>query len=71
MQVFVLADVKPFEFVRYGLKCLEILADLGDSCAKETREKMRVMVCSLEHICTHWSPVYRSRLHFLNLYGQL
>ncbi|XP_041019050.1 diacylglycerol kinase 4-like isoform X1 [Juglans microcarpa x Juglans regia] len=43
-QVFVLADVKPHEFVRYGLKCLEMLADLGDSCAKETREKMRVMV---------------------------
>ncbi|XP_041021570.1 diacylglycerol kinase 7-like [Juglans microcarpa x Juglans regia] len=43
-QVFDLADVKPFEFVQYGLKCLEMLADLGDSCAKETREKMRVMV---------------------------
>ncbi|KAE8056796.1 hypothetical protein FH972_013535 [Carpinus fangiana] len=43
-QVFDLQDVKPNEFVRYGLKCLEMLADLGDSCARETREKMRVMV---------------------------
>lgn len=44
MQVFDLADVKPHEFVRYGLGCLEVLARLGDSCAKECRERMRVMV---------------------------
>lgn len=44
MQVFDLTDVKPHEFVRYGLRCLELLAGLGDACAKETREKMRVMV---------------------------
>lgn len=44
MQVFDLSDVKPHEFVRYGLGCLEILAGHGDSCAKECREKMRVMV---------------------------
>ncbi|KAK7291904.1 hypothetical protein RIF29_07446 [Crotalaria pallida] len=43
-QVFDLSDVKPHEFVRYGLSCLEMLAGLGDSCAKETREKLRVMV---------------------------
>lgn len=43
-QVFDLLDVKPSEFVRYGLKCLEMLAALGDSCARETRERMRVMV---------------------------
>ncbi|XP_023546115.1 diacylglycerol kinase 7-like isoform X2 [Cucurbita pepo subsp. pepo] len=43
-QVFDLTDVKPHEFVRYGLRCLELLAGLGDACAKETREKMRVMV---------------------------
>ncbi|CAJ2649695.1 diacylglycerol kinase 7-like [Trifolium pratense] len=43
-QVFDLSDVKPHEFVRYGLACLEMLAGLGDSCAKETREKLRVMV---------------------------
>ncbi|KAE9601684.1 putative diacylglycerol kinase (ATP) [Lupinus albus] len=43
-QVFDLSDVKPHEFVRYGLGCLEMLAGLGDSCAKETREKLRVMV---------------------------
>ncbi|KAL5548975.1 hypothetical protein UlMin_004206 [Ulmus minor] len=43
-QVFDLSDVKPHEFVRYGLGCLELLAQLGDSCAKECREKMRVMV---------------------------
>ncbi|KAF1887676.1 hypothetical protein Lal_00040730 [Lupinus albus] len=42
-QVFDLSDVKPHEFVRYGLGCLEMLAGLGDSCAKETREKLRVM----------------------------
>ncbi|KAG6586068.1 Diacylglycerol kinase 7, partial [Cucurbita argyrosperma subsp. sororia] len=43
-QVFDLTDVKPHEFVRYGLRCLELLAGLGDACAKEIREKMRVMV---------------------------
>lgn len=44
MQVFDLADVKPHEFVQYGLGCLEVLARLGDSGAKECRERMRVMV---------------------------
>lgn len=43
-QVFDLADVKPHEFVLYGLGCLEVLARLGDSGAKECRERMRVMV---------------------------
>ncbi|XP_050119456.1 diacylglycerol kinase 4 [Malus sylvestris] len=43
-QVFDLSDVKPHEFVQYGLGCLELLADLGDVCAKECRQKIRVMV---------------------------
>ncbi|KAF7838075.1 diacylglycerol kinase 7 [Senna tora] len=43
-QVFDLSDVKPHEFVKYGLGCLEMLAGLGDSCAKETRERIRVLV---------------------------
>ncbi|XP_043710756.1 diacylglycerol kinase 7-like [Telopea speciosissima] len=43
-QVFDLSIVKPTDFVQYGLACLENLAALGDNCAKETREKMRVMV---------------------------
>ncbi|KAF9615437.1 hypothetical protein IFM89_023543 [Coptis chinensis] len=43
-QVFDLSVVKPPDFVQYGLACLEKLADLGDNCAKETREKLRVMV---------------------------
>ncbi|XP_057749151.1 diacylglycerol kinase 7-like [Arachis stenosperma] len=43
-QVFDLSDVKPHEFVRYGLGCLEMLAAIGDTCAKETREKIRVLV---------------------------
>ncbi|KAL4654540.1 hypothetical protein ACB092_01G386800 [Castanea dentata] len=43
-QVFDLKDVKPHEFVQYGLKCLEMLAGIGDSCAKDTRERLRVMV---------------------------
>lgn len=45
VQVFELSDVKPHEFVQYGLGCLEKLAALGDNCAKETREKIRVVVC--------------------------
>ena len=45
MQVFDLSDVKPDEFVNYGLVCLEKLAGLGDYCAKETRDKLRIMVC--------------------------
>ncbi|KAJ9162850.1 hypothetical protein P3X46_022592 [Hevea brasiliensis] len=43
-QVFDLSDVKPHEFVEYGLVCLEKLAALGDLCARDTREKMRIMV---------------------------
>lgn len=44
MQVFDLLDVKPHEFVQYGLGCLEHLAEHGDKCAKECRQKIRVMV---------------------------
>ncbi|XP_077223206.1 diacylglycerol kinase 4-like [Tasmannia lanceolata] len=43
-QVFDLSNVKPNEFIEYGLACLEQLANLGDPCARETREKMRIMV---------------------------
>uniref|UniRef100_A0A7N0ZYA6 Diacylglycerol kinase n=1 Tax=Kalanchoe fedtschenkoi TaxID=63787 RepID=A0A7N0ZYA6_KALFE len=43
-QVFDLWEVKPHEFVQYGLGCLEKMAEVGDICAKETRDKMRVMV---------------------------
>ncbi|XP_019056868.1 PREDICTED: diacylglycerol kinase 7 isoform X4 [Tarenaya hassleriana] len=43
-QVFDLTEVKPHEFVRYGLACLETVAANGDECAKECRERMRVMV---------------------------
>ncbi|XWS73187.1 hypothetical protein CRYUN_Cryun02cG0104600 [Craigia yunnanensis] len=43
-QVFDLHDVKPHEFVRYGLGCLEKWANNGDLCAKETRQNIRVVV---------------------------
>ncbi|KAL4323134.1 hypothetical protein GQ457_11G018320 [Hibiscus cannabinus] len=43
-QVFDLLDVKPHEFVRYGLACLEKWANNGDICAKETRRNIRVVV---------------------------
>ncbi|KAI3985774.1 hypothetical protein MKX01_030688 [Papaver californicum] len=43
-QVFDLSTVKPSSFVQYGLGCLEKLASLGDECAKEVREKMRIVV---------------------------
>ncbi|GMH17825.1 hypothetical protein Nepgr_019666 [Nepenthes gracilis] len=43
-QVFDLKDVKPPEFIQYGLGCLEQLASMGDCCAKETRERLRVVV---------------------------
>lgn len=46
MQVFDVIDVKPREFLQYGLGCLEALAASGDTCAKETRERIRIMVCS-------------------------
>ncbi|XP_004242666.1 diacylglycerol kinase 7 [Solanum lycopersicum] len=42
-QVFDLSTVKPDEFVQYGLSCLEKFAALGDTCAKETREKIRIV----------------------------
>nr|CAD1827874.1 unnamed protein product [Ananas comosus var. bracteatus] len=44
VNVFDLSAVKPSDFVRYGLACLENLADDGDDCAKATREKLRIMV---------------------------
>ncbi|XP_074571398.1 diacylglycerol kinase 4-like [Curcuma longa] len=43
-QVFDLSVSKPSDFVQFGLACLERMADLGDDCAKATRENMRVMV---------------------------
>ena len=43
-QVFDILDVKPHEFLKYGLGCLESLANFGDTCAKETRERLRIMV---------------------------
>ncbi|KAH7862035.1 hypothetical protein Vadar_033930 [Vaccinium darrowii] len=43
-QVFDLQSVRPHVFVQYGLVCLEKMAELGDSCAKETCEKLRVVV---------------------------
>ncbi|MBA0764354.1 hypothetical protein Gotri_013710 [Gossypium trilobum] len=42
-QVFDLHNVKPDEFVRYGLGCLEKWAE-KDNCAKETRKNVRVVV---------------------------
>ncbi|CAA2991285.1 diacylglycerol kinase 7-like [Olea europaea subsp. europaea] len=42
--IFDLLVVKPHEFVQYGLGCLEKFAALGDSCAKEIREKLRIVV---------------------------
>lgn len=44
-QVFDLQSVKPHEFVEYGLGCLEKFASLGDNRAKETRERLRIVVC--------------------------
>ncbi|URE44137.1 Diacylglycerol kinase [Musa troglodytarum] len=43
-QVFDLSVTQPPQFVRYGLTCLENLANLGDDCAKAVRENLRVMV---------------------------
>ncbi|AED96936.1 diacylglycerol kinase 4 [Arabidopsis thaliana] len=43
-QVYDLTEVKPNEFIRYGLGCLEAFASRGDECAKEIREKMRIVV---------------------------
>ncbi|KAL6539641.1 Diacylglycerol kinase 4 [Orobanche hederae] len=43
-QVFELSAVKPHVFVEYALRCLEKFATLGDNCAKESREKLRIVV---------------------------
>ncbi|KAI3444118.1 hypothetical protein Pfo_000783 [Paulownia fortunei] len=43
-QVFDLSAVKPHEFVQYGLSCLENFASLGDTCAEETRKKLKIVV---------------------------
>ncbi|KAH9618393.1 hypothetical protein KSS87_019926 [Heliosperma pusillum] len=42
-QVYDLSDVKPNEFVEYGLACLEQLS-MGDPIAKHIREKLRIVV---------------------------
>lgn len=42
--MFDLQNVRPHEFVQYGLGCLERMAARGDICAKGTREKLRVAV---------------------------
>lgn len=47
LQVFDLTEVKPHEFVRYGLACLETIAAEGDECARECRERMRIMVSNI------------------------
>ncbi|XP_076892621.1 diacylglycerol kinase 4-like isoform X2 [Bidens hawaiensis] len=43
-QVFDLHNIKPHEFVQYGLACIESFVDIGDCCAKETRERLRIIV---------------------------
>ncbi|GLJ11862.1 hypothetical protein SUGI_0178740 [Cryptomeria japonica] len=43
-QVFDLSIVRPEEFFQHGLGCLEKLASLGDLCAQETRNRLRIMV---------------------------
>ncbi|KAG8493193.1 hypothetical protein CXB51_010610 [Gossypium anomalum] len=43
-QVLDLEDVKPHEFVRYGLACIEKWANYGDFCAKEIRQNIRIMM---------------------------
>lgn len=42
--MFELGSVKPHEFVEYGLGVLEKFAGLGDIGAKETRERLRIVV---------------------------
>lgn len=48
VQVFDLQTIKPPDFVSYGLACLEQMAAQGDACAKDTREKLRIVVCYLD-----------------------
>ncbi|KAG5563758.1 hypothetical protein RHGRI_000080 [Rhododendron griersonianum] len=43
---FDLQSVRPRVFVQYGFGCLENIAEPGDSCTKETHEKLRVVGCS-------------------------
>ncbi|KAK8597992.1 hypothetical protein V6N13_095384 [Hibiscus sabdariffa] len=43
-QILDLQEMDPNDFVRYGLGCLEKHAKNGDACAKEIREKIRVVV---------------------------
>ncbi|XP_039027436.1 diacylglycerol kinase 4-like [Hibiscus syriacus] len=43
-QVFDLLEIAPNDFVRYGLGCLEKHANNEDVCAKQIREKIRVVV---------------------------
>lgn len=67
--------MKPNEFVQYGLSCLEKFAALGDTCAKETRENIRVVVCTRCNIImapffflnrTYSSSAFLSRSYMFN-----
>lgn len=53
-QVFDLTEVKPSEFVEYGLACLEKYASIGDNCARVIRDKLRVVVYFLFSTINYW-----------------
>lgn len=42
--------MNPHEFVRYGLACLETAAARGDECARECRERIRIMVSIITYL---------------------
>lgn len=44
-----LTEVKPHEFVRYGLLCLETFAANGDESAREWRELIQIMQAQKKH----------------------
>ena len=66
-QVFDLSVVKPSDFIKYGLGCLERLADQGDHCAKEIRGKLRIMVGASYALIRilHLLEAFKSSVHVL------
>ena len=54
MQVYNLHSIPPKDFLLYGLGTLEKLAENGDECARQTRNRLRIIVSSIhlsEELC--------------------
>lgn len=64
-QVFDLSVTPPKDFFRYGLGCLERLAECGDQCAKDVRNCLRLIVSGGDGT-VGWVLGSMTELHLVN-----